>query len=79
MVEVGRDLWDPSDPTPQQSHTELSAQDCVHVAFVDLQGGVSTSSLGRLCQCSAACTVLSSSVVALIFTVGGCVFTGLEG
>jgi len=44
MVEVGRDLWDPSGPTPQQSHTELSAQDCVHVAFVDLQGLVSTIS-----------------------------------
>ncbi|KAK4810494.1 hypothetical protein QYF61_004274, partial [Mycteria americana] len=41
MVEVGRDLWRSSGPTPlcQQGHLEPVAQDHVQTAFEHLQGG----------------------------------------
>jgi len=39
MVEVGRDLWGSSSPTPlpKQGHLEQAAKDHVKVDFEDLQ------------------------------------------
>lgn len=46
MAEVGRDLWvHLLQPPLQQGHPDQSAQDHVQVAFGDLQGGDSTTSL----------------------------------
>ena len=40
MVEVGRDFWRSSSPTPliKQGHWEPIAQDCVETAFEYFQG-----------------------------------------
>ena len=51
LVEVGKDLWRSSGPTPllEQGHLELVAQDHIQMAFEYLQGGrLPTTSLGRL-------------------------------
>ena len=40
----------------QRDNPEQGAQAHIQVAFGDLQGGDSTTSLGNLCQCSVTCT-----------------------